>query len=72
MKTFFEKLLDLANMLLTGFIITYIVKPEFEIFWKRILPICIILYIFSTIALFYIEKKELGQYYKKRRKYNGD
>ena len=71
MKIFFEKLYDLANMLITGFVIAYIFKPEFKIFWKFIFPLSVIIYTFSTLALIYIEKKQLRQYNNKEKE-NGE
>ncbi|KAA0257541.1 hypothetical protein FHQ18_09365 [Deferribacter autotrophicus] len=51
MKIIIEKLLDLANMFIAGYVISYIFKPEFKKFWYIIFPISLSIYLIAITSL---------------------
>ncbi len=69
MKTIIEKLLDFSNMITAGFVVSFIFKPEFAIFWKIIFPVSTSLYLLAIAAIILIEKREKNNYIKRRQPY---
>lgn len=55
MKLLIEKLLELFNMIFTGFVISFIFKPEFAAFFHYFLWMILTVYFVAGIALICME-----------------
>ena len=72
MKTIIEKLLDFSNMVTAGFIVSFIFKPEFAVFWKIIFPVSTSIYLIAIIAIILLEKGERNNYIERRKSNDGE
>ncbi|GAB1537128.1 MAG: hypothetical protein LRY50_13970 [Geovibrio sp.] len=56
MRLIADKLLDLANLLVTGYLVARLFKPDFQVFWMVVMPISLMLYL-MVIGYLLLEKK---------------
>jgi hypothetical protein len=66
MRIILDKLLDLANLILTGYLIACLFKPDITFFWTIIFPVAAGLYLYAVVYIA-LEKPVKRRYLRRKK-----